>query len=103
KGAVLPRTVAPDELVTANAVSGLVGMVAAFAGAVGGSAFVSRSASAGFAVAAAGYLAAGAVFLRLPGLGGGVRSERLGRRLRQARAELAARGVTILPQGDVRP
>jgi apolipoprotein N-acyltransferase len=71
KGAVLPRTVAPGDLVRANAVSGVVGMTAAFVGAVGGSAFVSRSVVAGFALAAVGYAAAGVVFLRLPWVGGG--------------------------------
>jgi apolipoprotein N-acyltransferase len=71
KGAVLPRTVAPRDLVRANAVSALVGMSAAFIGGVGGSAFVSRSVVAGFALAAVGYAAAGLVFLRLPWVGGG--------------------------------
>jgi apolipoprotein N-acyltransferase len=71
KGAVLPRTVAAADLVRANAISGLVGMVAAFVGAVGGSTFVSSAAAAGFAVAAVGYLAAAMAFLRLPWMGGG--------------------------------
>lgn len=70
KGAVLPRTVAPADLVRANAVSGLVGMTAAFVGAVGAATFVSRSVVAGFALAAVAYACAGVVFLRLPGVGG---------------------------------
>src|SRR6476620_11015965 len=36
KGAVLPRTVEARDLVRANAISGLIGMTAAFIGAVGG-------------------------------------------------------------------
>jgi MFS family permease len=85
KGAVLPRTVAPADLVRANAVSGLVGMTAAFVGAVGGSAFVSRSVVAGFALAAVGYAAAGVVFLRLPWMGG-----------RRSRTGVAASAVRVL-------
>ncbi|MGZ4436476.1 MAG: apolipoprotein N-acyltransferase [Nocardioidaceae bacterium] len=71
KGAALPRTVHPDHLVTANAISSVGGMTASFAGAVGGAGFVGHSSSAGFAVACVFYLAAGAVFLRLPDVGGG--------------------------------
>ena len=72
KGAVLPRTVAPGELVRANAVSGLVGMSAAFLGAVAGSVLVDRTgAAAGFLAAAAGYALAAGTFVRLPWVGGG--------------------------------
>ncbi len=70
KGAVLPRIVAPSDLVTANAVSSLAGMTAAFAGAVVGSTFVAAAAPAGFAGAAAGYLLAGLLLRRLPPVGG---------------------------------
>ena len=71
KGASLPRTVAPDELVTANAISSVAGMTSAFVGAVAGAAFVARSAPAGFVVAGALYLVAATVFARLPDVGGG--------------------------------
>ena len=73
KGAILPRTVAAQDLVRANAVSGLLGMSAAFLGAVGGAMFVARSVTAGFAAAAGCYLAAGLMFARLPFAGGGHR------------------------------
>ena len=71
KGASLPRTVRPHELVTANAISSVAGMSASFVGAVGGAAFVSRSAPAGLAVAGLLYLGAGAVFSGLAEVGGG--------------------------------
>ncbi len=73
KGAVLPRTVAADDLVRANAASGLLGMSAAFVGAVGGALVVSAGAATGFGLAALGYLAAAAAFVRLPYEGGGRR------------------------------
>src|SRR5512144_2087636 len=62
KGAALPRTVRVDELVPANSVSSVAGMTATFVGAVGGAGFVGRSSSAGFALAALLYLAAGTIF-----------------------------------------
>jgi apolipoprotein N-acyltransferase len=71
KGAVLPGTVDAADLVRANAISGLVGMTAAFVGAVGGATFVSVSVPAGFAAAAVGYLVASSAFVRLPWVGGG--------------------------------
>ena len=72
KGAVLPRTVPGEDLVRANAVSGLLGMSAAFLGAVGGAMFVARSVTAGFLAAAVAYdAAASACFGRLPAVGGG--------------------------------
>ncbi len=95
KGAVLPRLVAPTELVAANAVSAVLGMVAAFLGAVAGSGFVTASVEAGFAVAAAGYLAAAAVFLRLPHVGGGRVRGRVAERLQQVGAQLVA-GVRVV-------
>jgi apolipoprotein N-acyltransferase len=88
KGAVLPRTVHPSELVTANAISALGGMVGVFTGAVAGTAFVGRSAAAGFVVASACYLSAGAVFGRLPDVGGGDGRHVL-RRLRETLVDLA--------------
>jgi apolipoprotein N-acyltransferase len=71
KGAALPRTVPLHELVPANAISAMAGMVAVFVGAVGGAAFVGWSAEAGFVLATLLYIAAAATFLRLPDVGGG--------------------------------
>lgn len=71
KGAALPTTVAADQLVTANAVSALVGMIAAFAGAVIGSTFVGVTPAAGFTAAAACYALAAMSFRTLPPVGGG--------------------------------
>jgi MFS family permease len=79
KGAVLPRTVPVDELVPANAVSALAGMVATFVGAVGGATFVGWSAEAGFVLATLLYVAAAVAFVRLPGVGGGDGRMLLGR------------------------
>ena len=73
KGAVLPRLVPAQELVRANAISGLIGMIAAFTGAVGGAMFVSASVSVGFLAAMACYLVASVMFGRLPFVGGGRR------------------------------
>ena len=70
KGAALPRTVAPRDLVTANAVSAIAGMSSSFIGAVGGAAFVGHSAAAGFVAASVLYGAAGGVFAKLPDMGG---------------------------------
>ena len=88
KGAALPRTVPHADLVTANAVSSLAGMTAAFVGAVGGSQIVGRSTPAGFVLATVCYLAAAAVFTRLPDVGGRQRVAVLSRLRRLAR-ELA--------------
>ncbi|KAA0236246.1 MAG: Apolipoprotein N-acyltransferase [Acidimicrobiales bacterium] len=71
KGAALPRTVDPDGLVTANAISGIAGMSAAFMGALIGSSFVATTPTAGFLSAAALYCCASLVFSRLPPVGGG--------------------------------
>ena len=71
KGAVLPRTVPIDELVPANAISAMAGMVAVFVGAVGGATFVGWSAGAGFVLATLLYVAAAVTFVRLPDVGGG--------------------------------
>jgi apolipoprotein N-acyltransferase len=71
KGAALPRTVPLHELVPANAISAMAGMVAVFLGAVGGAAFVGWSAEAGFVLASVLYIAAAATFIRLPDVGGG--------------------------------
>lgn len=87
KGAALPRTVDREDLVTGNAVSSLAGMSAAFVGAVGGSLIVGRWTEAGFVLAMVFYLAAAAVFTRLPDVGGR-ESVALASRLRQLAAEL---------------
>ena len=71
KGAALPTTVAADQLVTANAISSVSGMVAAFSGAVIGSTFVDVAPEAGFVAAGACYAIAAVAFARLPPVGGG--------------------------------
>ncbi|HEY7049499.1 MAG TPA: MFS transporter, partial [Jatrophihabitantaceae bacterium] len=102
KAAALPRLVAPEDLVRANAISGLAGMVAAFAGAVGAAMFVSHSATAGFVVAAAGYVAASVVYGRLPFVGGGVRTQRVTTAVRRVGQELAAGGRAVMAQAELR-
>jgi apolipoprotein N-acyltransferase len=102
KGAALPRTVRPHELVPANAISALAGMVAVFAGAVAGAAFVGWSAAAGFLVAGLLYLAAGAVFARLPDVGGGGGRDVLNR-LRQALTDIADGLRAVTEPGIGRP
>ncbi len=88
KGAVLPRTVAPEDLVRANAISGLLGMTAAFVGGVGGAMFVSASVEAGFLAAAVCYSLAAVLFARLPFEGGRHREVALGRALGRLVREL---------------
>lgn len=78
KSAALPRTVPMHELVPANAISAIAGMASVFAGAVGGAAFVGRSAEAGFVLASLLYVAAAVTFVRLPDVGG--RDDRTRRR-----------------------
>ncbi len=89
KGAVLPRLVGTADLVRANAVSGLAGMIAAFVGAVGAAMFVAASVPAGFLAAAVSYLLASVVFGRLPFVGGGNRQVHVGAALRRLVGELA--------------
>jgi apolipoprotein N-acyltransferase len=101
KGAVLPRTVPAPELVRANAMSALIGMTAAFLGAVIGSTFVSRSVVAGFAAAAIAYLAASAVFLRLPWVGGGRPSGQLMSSLRRLLREFQQGIHAIATTSDI--
>ena len=109
KGAVLPRTVAARDLVTANALSGLIGMSATFLGAVGGALFVAASTPAAFAVAASAYLTGGLVFVRLPDVGGhlggfaaGTESRSGVARLRRIGRELADGVRAIVRDSDVR-
>ena len=104
KGAVLPRVVRRHELVTANAVSSVAGMSAAFAGAVAAAGFVGRSAVAGFAAASLLYTGASAMFTWLPDVGGGRRgADRAAlRRLRDAAADVAEGLRTISGTADIR-
>ncbi len=95
KGAALPTTVAAEQLVTANAVSSVAGMVTAFGGAVIGATFVGAAPSAGFVVAGALYALAAVVFTRLPPVGGGDTGITLAAGLRRTRAELAG-GVRVI-------
>ncbi|MGE5719607.1 MAG: apolipoprotein N-acyltransferase, partial [Nocardioidaceae bacterium] len=99
KGAALPRTVKAHELVTANAISAVAGMSSAFVGAVVGAGFVERSAPAGCVVAGVLYLTAGAVFARLPDVGGGDGGEVL-RRVRRVLADVVA-GLRALGVPDI--
>ena len=100
KGAALPRTVAADELVAANTVSSVVGMSAAFVGAVAASTFVSAAPAAAFVAAAVLYALAAGAFARLPAVGGGETHEELGVGLRRVGRELAE-GVRAIA-GDPR-
>jgi len=99
KGAALPRTVRPGELVTANAISSVTGSTATFVGAVAGAAFVGRSAAAGFVVATLLYLVAGGVFTRLPDVGGGG-GRRLARVVRRSLSDVVA-GVRAIGRPEI--
>lgn len=88
KGAALPITVGGRELVAANAVSSIAGMLATFLGAVIGATFVAVVPAAGFIVAATGYGIAAGVFARLPDVGGGAGAERIGAGVRRVAGEL---------------
>jgi apolipoprotein N-acyltransferase len=102
KGAVLPRTVGTRELVRANAISGLIGMTAAFIGAVGGAMFVSWSVMAGFLAGAGAYVAASACFARLPAVGGGTRTATVAAVVVQLARELRAGVAVIVRTPDLR-
>ena len=71
KGAALPRTVDATDLVAANALASIGGMVAAFGAAVIGATFVEGAPAAGFIVAAVLYAGSAISFGRLPPVGGG--------------------------------
>ncbi|MFI9274377.1 apolipoprotein N-acyltransferase [Kitasatospora sp. NPDC052896] len=88
KGAALPRTVPPERLVPANALSAVAGTAAAFVGAVGGSQLVGHSEAAGLLLAGVFYALAAVVFGALPALGGR-RAEQVLPRLRRTAADLA--------------
>jgi MFS family permease len=102
KGAVLPRTVEARDLVRANAISGLVGMTAAFIGAVGGAMFVSWSVMAGFLLGAGAYVAASVCFARLPAVGGGTRTDTVAAVVVQLARELRTGAAVIVRTPDLR-
>lgn len=102
KGASLPRTVPAAELVTANAVSAIAGMSAAFVGAAIGAGIVAVAPGGGFVVAAAGYLAASTAFGRLGPVGGGTSTVSLGDLARRAAAEIAEGVHAAAARPDVR-
>ena len=102
KGAVLPRTVEARDLVRANAISGLIGMTAAFIGAVGGAMFVSWSVMAGFLLGAAAYFAASVCFARLPAVGGGTRTNTVAAVVVQLARELRTGAAVIVRTPDLR-
>jgi apolipoprotein N-acyltransferase len=95
KGAALPTTVAAEQLVTANAVSSVAGLVTAFAGAVIGSTFVGIAPETGFVAAGACYAIAAVAFARLPPVGGGDTGIMLVTGVRRAWAELVD-GVRVI-------
>ncbi|MGN6243965.1 MAG: apolipoprotein N-acyltransferase [Motilibacteraceae bacterium] len=103
KAAVLPRLVAQDDLVEANALSGVSGMVLEFAAAVTGAMFVQVSVPAGFVLAMLCYLASGALFLRLPPVGGrGAGRDRLLRQLRAVGSDFLTGLGVVVHQASVR-
>jgi len=102
KGAVLPRTVEARDLVRANAISGLIGMTAAFIGAVGGAMFVSWSVMAGFLLGAGAYFAASVCFARLPAVGGGTRTNTVAAVVVQLARELRTGAAVIVRTPDLR-
>lgn len=71
KGAALPRTVAPEQLVTANSRAVVVGMVASFTAGVLATLVVVVVPAAGFVTAGGCYLVSVVAFHRLPPVGGG--------------------------------
>ncbi len=102
KGAALPNTVGEGDLVTANALSSLAGMTAAFLGAVVGSAFVAIVPAVGFVLAAAAYGFAARLFGRLPDVGGGEPGDRLLTGLRRVTGELADGLRVVVRQPAIR-
>lgn len=101
KGAALPHTVADPDLVAANALSAVVGMTAAFVGAVAASAVVAHAPAAGFAAASVAYLAAAVQFRRLPPVGGGTPTS-MAAGLRRVRQDLAEEMRTVARVPGVR-
>lgn len=102
KGAALPNTVGEADLVTANAVSALAGMTAAFVGAVVGSTFVAAVPAAGLAVAATAYAGAAVAFGGLPDVGGGGTDETLAHGFRRVTAELVDGVAFVAREARVR-
>lgn len=102
KGAALPRTVGAGELVTANAVSSVAGMGAAFTGAVVASTFVSVAPAAAFVAAAVLYGLAATIFARLPRVGGGETGEQLGAGVVRVAREMAEGVRAIVDDPHIR-
>jgi apolipoprotein N-acyltransferase len=88
KGAALPRTVPPVDLVTANSISSVAGLTAAFLGAVVAATFVEAWPAAGFVLAAGVYVASVLTFASLPFVGGGESTSPARAGLRRAVDEL---------------
>jgi len=101
KGAALPRTVGAADLVAANALASIGGMVAAFSAAVIGATFVEAAPAMGFIAAAVLYAAAAAAFTRLPGVGGGERAA-VSAGWARLRREIADQVRAVTENADVR-
>lgn len=101
KGASIPNTADGADLVTANAVSSILGGVGVFAGAVIGSTFVAAVPGLGLVLAAAGYSAAAVAFVRLGPVGGGA-GESLLHGLRRVVRELADGVSFVARHAEVR-
>ena len=69
KGAALPRTVKSDDLVDANALSGIAGLVSAFLGAIAGAGLAAISPGFGCLAAAAAYSASALFYSRIGNVG----------------------------------
>ncbi len=96
KGAALPRTVPRRaDLVDANSVSSVAGLLAGFLGAVVGSTFVAAAPGAGFAIAALAYLAAAQRFAGLPPVGGGAPETSIGAGIARVGHELVD-GISLI-------
>lgn len=103
KAAVLPRLVPQEDLVEANALSGVSGMVLEFAAAVVGAMFVQLSMPAGFVLAMVCYVASGGLFLRLPSVGEtGAGHVRLLGQLRAVAADFRTGLGVVVRQATVR-
>lgn len=103
KGAALPRTVRrPSDLVDANSLSSVAGLLAGFSGAVVGSSFVAAAPAAGFVIASVAYLAAAQRFAGLPTVGGGERDSSIRAGLARVVGELADGLSLIASERDIR-
>ncbi|GEM_PF-175112 len=102
KGAALPATVRPEELVPANAISGLAGMTSAFLAAVLAAAVIAWATSAGFVVAVILYLLGLMSFRRLPDVGGGEQRVTYREALRRGGADLVEGARSVFVDARVR-